>query len=117
MNPFPTLYGKFEPLPPTEDEKNKHHEIHEERQRRIKQYVEDNNLTKLECDYFGMDSYYYDNKTQKLYKVCNIGGSNPKFVLDNDPHILELNRLPIIYGYEREKSWLNINTRLNQEEY
>lgn len=32
-------YARFEPMPPTEYEKNKRHEIHEETQRRIKQYV------------------------------------------------------------------------------
>ena len=112
-------FGRFEPLPPTEDEKNKRAEIHKERQQRIKQFVEDKKLTKLKCDYFGMDSYYYDNITPQVYKVCNIGGSHPKFELDNDPHILHLNNLPIIEGYFKPSPLgnININTRLNLEEY
>ena len=89
-------WGKFEPLPPTKEDIDKRQEIYNERHRRIKQYADDNNLTKLVCDYYGMNFYYYNVKTKQLYKVCSLGDSNPKFVLDNDEHILRLNNLPII---------------------
>lgn len=109
-------YGNFDPLPPTDEEKQNKKERHEERQRRINEFVEEKKLVKIESDYFSMDSYYYDNITPQVYKVCNIGGPKPKFELDNDPHILELNSLPIIENYVKKCDWLNINTRLNQDE-
>lgn len=100
---------RFDPLPPTDEEKEERKKIHKERQSNIKAFVDDKKLTKLKCDYFGMDSYY-DNITPQVYKVCNIGGSKPNFVLDNNPHILKLNNLPIINGYVKKCNWLNINT-------
>ena len=70
-------------------------ERYNKRQKNIKKIVENNHYVKLKCNFFGMDSYYYDKKTTNIYKVCNVGGIDPIFVLDNDPHIFELNDMLI----------------------
>jgi hypothetical protein len=48
-----------------------------------------------------MDSYYYDKKNSIIYRVSNLPPSKfnpsnePLFKIDNDPHIIELNQLPL----------------------
>lgn len=65
----------------------------------IKQYVEKNGLILLKCDYFGVDSYYYNKSTKIMYKVCNVYNKyadrsiQPIFEISNDAHILWLNNL------------------------
>ena len=63
----------------------------------IDTHVSKNCLIKLRSDYYGMDSYYYDKKTNIMYKVCNVcnwsGDVNPTFEISNDSHILKLNSL------------------------
>ena len=38
----------------------------------IDKHVAENGLIKLKSAYLGMDSYYYDQKTTIMYKVCNM---------------------------------------------
>ena len=102
-------YSNFEPLPPTEDEKAKHTEIHNKIRTEIDKFVKDNSLVELECDYLGMDTYYYDNLKKQMYKINNLG----KIELDSDPHILQLNNLPIVDNYVNPSNWWNIKTRTN----
>jgi hypothetical protein len=65
----------------------------------IRDHVRDHNLIPLICDYFGMDSYYYDNDKKLLYKVCNVYDKYkdtsivPIFEVSDDAHILTLNKL------------------------
>jgi hypothetical protein len=44
-----------------------------------------------------MDSYFYDKKTNIMYKVCNVcnwsGNVNPTFEISNDTRVLKLNSL------------------------
>lgn len=89
-------YAKFIPLPKTDEEIAEEHEKHTTRQDNIQKFVDDNNLIKLKCDYFGMDSYYYDTNYKTMYKVCNIitmsdKSTIPKFEVSYDSHILEIN--------------------------
>ena len=100
-------YSNFEALPPTDVERQNQIEIHQERHIQINKFAKENDLVYAENDYFGCDSYYYSHKEKKLYKVCNHGDSRPKFVVDNDPHVLEFNNLPTIDGYVKPSSWWN----------
>jgi len=89
-------YSDFEPIPPTEEEKNEELRKIKLRQENIKQYAKDNNMVLLKSDYFGMDIYYYDEKYKRMYKVSNHFSFDdkllsPKFELCNDNHILKLN--------------------------
>ena len=65
----------------------------------IRDHVLKNNLIPLNCDYFGMDSYYYNYTTKTMYKVCNVynkyidRGIEPNFEISTDYHILSLNNL------------------------
>ena len=94
-------YAKFTPLPKTDEEITEEHAKNTTRQDNIQKFVEDNNLIKLECDYFGMDSYYYDKNNNTMYKVCNIinmydksdKSTIPNFEVSYDSHILEINNI------------------------
>lgn len=64
----------------------------------IKNYANMKKWTLLKSDYFGTDSYYYDNTQNIMYKVSNrfgiLGNTlEPIFVVCEDPHILELNNI------------------------
>ena len=63
----------------------------------IDKHVAENGLIKLKSAYLGMDSYYYDQKTTIMYKVCNMchwnRNENPTFEISNDVNILRLNLL------------------------
>lgn len=93
-------YAKFTPSPKTDEEIIEEQAKQKTRQDNIQKFVDDNNLIKLECDYFGMDSYYYDNNNT-MYKVCNIINMSdksdkstiPKFEVSYDSHILEINNI------------------------
>ncbi len=67
------------------------------RQQLIKSIVKTNGLIELKCDYFGMDSYYYDVLRKNMYKICNVCDDwrdiNPTFEISTDEHILKLNSL------------------------
>ena len=91
-------YAKFIPLPKTDEEIAEEHAKHTTRQDNIQKFVDDNNLIKLKCDYFGMDSYYYDTNYKTMYKVSNIitmsdKSTIPKFEVSYDSHILEINNI------------------------
>ena len=91
-------YTMFTPLPKTDEEIIEEHAKHTTRQDNIQKFVDDNNLIKLNCDYFGMDSYYYDKNNNTMYKVCNIitmsdKSTIPKFEVSYDSHILEINNI------------------------
>lgn len=93
-------YAKFTPLPKTDEEITEEHTKNITLQYNIQKIVEDNNLIKLECDYFGMDSYYYDKHNKTMYKVCNIitmsnKSEIPKFEVSYDSHILEINNITV----------------------
>ena len=50
----------------------------------------------MKSDYWCMDSYYYDKKYNRMYKVSNHFSFNdklltPHFELCNDDHIMKLN--------------------------
>jgi hypothetical protein len=74
-------------------------EIKKRRDDLIKQHVEKHKLILLKCDYFGVDSYYYNYHTKTMYKVCNVynkyidRGITPNFEVSNDTHILSINNL------------------------
>ena len=85
-------YSRFEPIIDLEKIEKKRKD-NQTRKNLIKEYVEKHDLIKLECDYLGMDSYYYDNKTKTMYRVCNIGNPKPKFKISDDKHILKLNNI------------------------
>ena len=96
-------YAKFTPLPKTDEEIIEEHATHKTRQDNIQKFVDDNDLIKLKCDYFGMDSYYYDKNNKTMYKVSNIitmsdKSTIPKFEVSCDSHILEINN--ITEGFE-----------------
>jgi uncharacterized membrane-anchored protein len=58
-----------------------------ERNALIEQYVIDNKLVKLKSNEYGMDSYYYDTTTKKMYKVHNLyieGHAVQPFFCDSD---------------------------------
>lgn len=65
----------------------------------IRDHVLKNNLIPLNCDYFGMDSYYYNSETKTMYKVCNVYDKykdtsfTPIFEISTDAHILALNNI------------------------
>ena len=63
----------------------------------IQNHVAKHGLVELKCDYYGMDSYYYDKLTKVMYKVdriCNWNENpNPVFEISHDLHILKLNSL------------------------
>lgn len=65
----------------------------------IREHVQAYNLSPLKCDYFGMDSYYYDKATKIMYKVCNVYDKyadksiKPIFEVSTDEHILQINNL------------------------
>jgi hypothetical protein len=59
-------YIKFTPLPKTDEEIIEEQAKHKTRQYNIQKFVDDNNLIKLNCDYFGMDSYYYDTNYKTM---------------------------------------------------
>ena len=69
------------------------------RQEYIHKYSKIHNLILLKCDYFGMNSYYYNYTTKTMYKVCNVynkyidRGIEPNFEISTDYHILSLNNL------------------------
>jgi hypothetical protein len=91
-------YAKFTPLPKTDEEIIEEHTTHTTRQDNIQKIVDDKNLIKLKCDYFGMDSYYYNKNNKTMYKVCNINtmfdkSTIPKFEVSYDSHILEINNI------------------------
>lgn len=81
-------------------EARKNNDWHEKNKRRgelIRQFVREHNLIKLECGYLGMDSYYFDKKSELMYKVCNVcsefGQDNGElFTVSYDSHIMNLNR-------------------------
>jgi hypothetical protein len=91
-------YTKFTPLPKTDEEIIEEHAKHTIRQDNIQKMVDDNNLIKLKCDYFGMDSYYYNKNNKTMYKVSNINtmfdkSTIPIFEVSYDSHILEINNI------------------------
>ena len=93
-------YAQFTPLPKTNEEIAEEHAKITTLQNNIQKFVEDNNLIKLKCDYFGMVSYYYDKHNKTMYKVCNIitmsnKSTIPKFEVSNDSHILEINNIAV----------------------
>lgn len=79
-----------------EDMKN-NNVLNKQRRQLIAEHVRTHNLIELQCDYLGMDSYYYDGRSKIMYKVCNIcdwsNNVNPTFEISNDIHILQLNGL------------------------
>ncbi len=93
-------YSAYVPMGPTEGEKQKANEEQKQRTELIAQYVKTNGLTRLECNYFGMDNYYYNHETKTMYKVNVLCPSkyskheaSPIFEVSHDAHILELNHL------------------------
>ena len=89
-------YSNFKPTPPNEEENNEELRKIKLRQNYIKKYAEDNNYVLLKSDYWCMDSYYYDKKYNRMYKVSNHFSFNdklltPHFELCNDDHIMKLN--------------------------
>ena len=89
-------YSNFKPTPPTEEENNEEMRKITLRQEYIKQYAKDNNMVLLKSDYWCMDSYYYDEKYNRMYKVSNHFSFTdklltPHFELCNDTHIMKLN--------------------------
>jgi len=91
-------YSKFESNQEEEIEKMFIQNIqHKKRSELIQQHIINNKYIKLECDYFGMDSYYYDKNKKIMYKVCDIcgwsGDITPIFEISTDEHILKLNSL------------------------
>ena len=106
-------YAKFIPLPKTDEEIAEEHAKHTTRQDNIQKFVDDNNLIKLKCDYFGMDSYYYDTNYKTMYKVCNIitmsdKSTIPKFEVSYDSHILEINNITknkITFAEKKNNIW------------
>ena len=106
-------YAKFTPLPKTDEEIIEEQATHKTRQDNIQKFVDDNNLIKLKCDYFGMDSYYYDTNYKTMYKVCNIitmsdKSTIPKFEVSYDSHILEINNITknkITFAEKKNNIW------------
>ena len=106
-------YAKFIPLPKTDEEIAEEHAKHTTRQDNIQKFVDDNNLIKLKCDYFGMDSYYYDTNYKTMYKVSNIitmsdKSTIPKFEVSYDSHILEINNITknkITFAEKKNNIW------------
>lgn len=91
-------YSTFEPTPPTQEEREEEINRVRLRQDYIKKYAKDNDMVLLKCDYWGMDSYYYDEKYKRMYKVCNVfsfedKSLTPHFELCNDTHIMEINEI------------------------
>lgn len=56
----------------------------------IDQFIKDNNLVKLKCDYLGMTSFYYDYIKTIMYSYTH---GDDEMKISNDVHILELNDL------------------------
>lgn len=97
-------YAKYEPLPMSSEEKKNQDRIskekNEEYRQKINRIVQEHDLIKLRCDYFGMSSFYYDRKTRTLYEVNDVlsqskfcSGGNEIFRVSHDQHILRLNNL------------------------
>lgn len=61
------------------------------RQQKISDYVSQNNLIPMKCDYFGITKYYYDDTNHIMYAVETIGNENPVFRRSYDQHILQIN--------------------------
>lgn len=78
---------------------DQHADANNVRQQLIQQHVKKHGWIELQCDYFGMDSYYYDTKQKIMYRVTNVVGWNPNrdispvFEVCRDEHILKLNSL------------------------
>ena len=79
-------YGRFEPPPMSQEERNKRDQIYSLKRKIIQQYVNQYGLQKLQSDYFGMDEFYYDKKEKKLYKKRNdFGDHTTNYVIQFDP--------------------------------
>ena len=79
-----------------QDKQQKQDIQNKKRRELIKQHVISNKYIELKNDYFGMDSYYYDEKYNRMNKVSNHFSFNdklltPHFELCNDNHIMKLN--------------------------
>ena len=106
-------YAKFTPLPKTDEEIIEEQATHKTRQDNIQKFVDDNNLIKLNCDYFGTDSYYYDKNNKTMYKVSNIitmsdKSTIPRFEVSYDSHILEINNITekkITFAEKKNNIW------------
>ena len=88
-------YARFTPIPKTDEELIEEQANHKTRQDNIQKIVDDNNLIKLECDYFGIDSYYvgtfdhYMHLQAKMKKV--------RFITNE---IIEMNEIMIDNSYK-----------------
>lgn len=72
-------------------------QLNKQRRQLIEAKVKQLGYVELKCDYFGTDSYYYDNVNHIMYKVSNVcdftGDVNPLFEISTDPHIFRLNNM------------------------
>ena len=63
------MYSPFVPLKKDIEKQRKTElESNDIRRKFIKEIISENNLHKLQSDYLGMDSYYYDEKNNKIYR-------------------------------------------------
>jgi hypothetical protein len=94
MNSSSLGYASFSLSEEEEAEKQKKHLYEmQTRSQLIQNHVKKHQLIELKSDYLGMDSYYLDQTTALVYKVCNVGCGVPEFRITNDSHILRLNGL------------------------
>ena len=81
---------------PTEEESSQKIEEHKKQRilfnQRLAQMVSYYKLVELQCEYYGMSSFYYDREHKRMYEVQNTG-TTPVFKPSTDQHILKLNKL------------------------
>lgn len=87
-------YSDYTPSPMTPQEKEEETARFVAREEYITKYVNDHHLVRLKSDYWGMDRFYYDKQTNRMYTLSSSNTSvTPTFELCNDTHIMELNEI------------------------
>jgi hypothetical protein len=83
-----------------DNNKLKINELYNEWKKKLDKMVYDNDLIKLKNDYFGTNTYYYDHKHSRMYKIHPCGCHSERnansilsFDTDDDNHVLELNNI------------------------
>lgn len=87
FNPYDSYasnYATFT-ISDTQEKIKLENDINEQRNKLIDKYVADNELVKLRSLYLDMNSYYFNKKTNTVYRVNGTASaSNFKFLTEND---------------------------------
>jgi hypothetical protein len=106
IKPYDNMESNFASfsISETQEDIKLRHDINKQRNKLIDKYVADNELVKLKSLYLCLDNYFFNKKTNTVYRVSNTASSsNFKFLTENDvipifepvydPNINSLNNL------------------------